>query len=170
MNILALDYGTKTGYCFGSDPANLQCGTWTLATPREVAEWGKSRRTRTRDPRMARLATYLRQFPLADIVVFEDVQFASSTYQVQLWASLRSVAWLDYPDTTRFECVPVSTLKKFATGAGNATKDKMAAALDFNFSSRLPCLPIPSSTTRLDDNAIDAIWIWLWAQQTFSRA
>jgi len=164
MNILALDYGTKTGYCFGSDLSNMVCGTWTLATPREVTEWGKTRRTRTCDPRMARLATYLRQFPLADTVVFEDVQFASSTYQVQIWASLRAVAWLDYPETTRFECVPVATLKKFATGSGVATKERMWQALVAAGHAK------PASGMLWDDNTVDAIWIWLWARQTFSRS
>lgn len=164
MNILALDYGTKTGYCYGSDASDLQFGTWKLATDKEVTGWGKSRLTRTCDPRIARLAGYLRAFPLANMIVFEDVQFASSTYQVQLWASLRTVAWLDYPPGTQFECVPVGTLKKFATGSGTATKERMGQCFVTAGHIRI------EHFLSLDDNAVDAIWIWLWAKQIFARA
>lgn len=165
MNILALDYGTKTGYCYGNITTEFpeKAGTWTLGTPKEIKQWGLNRRTRTRDPRIARLANHLRVFPLADAVVFEDVQFASSTYQVQLWASLRAVSWTDYPDNVAFECVPVGTLKKFATGSGTASKEQMGSALSRKH-TQLYDAPVD-----LDDNAIDAIWIWLWAKQNLAR-
>lgn len=167
MRILALDLGTSTGYCYGDSerPDVLDAGTWKLATPREVTAWGKSRLTRRCDPRVARLAGYVRKFPLAELVVFEDVQFASSTYQVQLWASLRAALWLDYPPGTNFECVPVSTLKKFATGSGGADKGLMRYSLQTN-SGFDKVFPVQADW---DDNAIDAIWIWLWARKQFSR-
>lgn len=165
MNILALDYGTRTGYCYGSDPSKLDCGTWVLGTPKEIKSWGKERLTRRCDPRVSRLAGFIRKFPLADYIVFEDVQFASSTYQVQLWSSLRAVVWMDYPPGTTFECVPVSTLKKFATGSGSADKSFMRTA----FLNRCVTLGI-KNFDELDDNAIDAAFIWLWAKQTFARA
>lgn len=162
-NILALDYGTKTGYCYGSDVITPVAGTWKLAGTKEVTAWHKARLNRTRDPRIARLQEHLRKFPLADLVVFEDVNFSSTTYQAHLWASFRTVAWLDYPNAVRFECVPVGTLKKFATGSGTATKEMMARTLAL--------APSASSfdLTGLDDNAVDAIWIWLWARHNLCR-
>lgn len=165
MNILALDIGTKTGYAFDNGVfatklSPIQCGTWTLATPREITQFGKERLNRRRDPRVLRLQQNLRVFS-PDIVVFEDVQFASSTYQVQLWSALRAAIWLTFP-ACLIDCVPVATLKRFATDHGGATKPMMAAALRRKHPSIW--------TAALDDNAVDAAWLWLWAKQNLGRA
>lgn len=161
MNILALDYGTKTGFAYGDIKQNhcTSFGTWTLAKPKEITIWGKDRLTRQCDPRISRLAGHLRAFPLTNFIVFEDVQFASSTYQVQLWASLRAAGWLSFPHGFGWECVPVGALKKFATGSGSADKGQMESALRQK-------IVLPALT---DDNAIDAIWIWRWAKENLSR-
>lgn len=164
--ILALDLGTKTGYCYGTATNKLTCGTWQLATPKEVRQWGKERLTRRCDPRVARLWNELDRLPRPDVVVFEDVEFASYTKQVQLWASLRAAVWLSFGgydgcgwSGVLVECVPVATLKKFATGAGNADKTGMARA-----ASRLGL-----TVKGLDDNAIDALHLWRWAERNLSR-
>lgn len=165
MNILALDYGTKTGFCYGSikNIAPHTAGTWELATKKEITAWGKQRLNRRHDPRITRLAKKLNEsFILTDYVVFEDVEFASSTYQVQLWASLRTVGWLSIPKV-KFECVPVGTLKLFATGNGHAKKIDMKRAFE-----GLPTRP--SLPDGLDDNGIDAVHIWYWAKRTLARA
>ncbi len=163
MNILALDYGTDTGFCFGDITRDLpaQAGTWKLATKKEITEWGKNRRTRRCDPRIPRLAFHIKPFR-PDYVVFEDVEFASSTYQVQLWASLRAAGWLSVHPDVRFECVPVGSLKSFASGSGNAKKEQMSEALKLKH----PAL----WNAKLNDDAVDAIWIWLWAKHTLARA
>lgn len=163
-NILALDLGTHAGYAFDAGvfataQAQLCCGTWTLATAREITQWGKLRLSRRCDPRIIRFYDHVRMFN-PGIIVFEDVQFASSTYQVQLWASLRAVIWLTFPDRI-IDCVPVATLKKFATGHGGATKPMMSASLR----RKHPALWSAS----LDDNAVDAAWLWLWAKQNLGR-
>lgn len=163
MNILSLDFGTKTGYCSGdSDFDNLIAGTWKLATAKEITGWRKTRQDRTCDPRIRRLWVQLCNFLQQDLVVFEDVEFSSYTKQTQLWAGFRTTAWLAFPEKKRYECVPVGILKKFATGHGNATKDMMKAALlkhPIRYNLQSP----------LDDNVVDAIWIWLWAKQNLSR-
>lgn len=166
MNILALDYGTKTGYCLGdiNEDFYQYAGTWTLASKKEITAWGKQRLNRRCDPRISRLADAIKGTKQLDYVVFEDVEFASSTYQVQLWSSLRAAGWLSGGIGTKFECVPVGTLKKFATGSGSANKEQMRKSLVAT--ARLE----PISALTLDDNAVDAIWIWLWAKQTLARA
>lgn len=104
---------------------------------------------------------YVRSFESkVDLVVFEDVQFQSSTMQTQLWASWRTAVWLAFPKTL-IDCVPVGTLKKFATSNGGATKEQMSAALKRQHPGRW--------NANLDDNTIDAIWLWLWAQKNLSR-
>jgi hypothetical protein len=60
-----------------------------------------------------------------------------------------------------YECVPVSTLKKFATGSGAADKKMMQTAL-FRMHPEF-------KTANLDENAIDAIWILQWAKTNLAR-
>lgn len=162
MKILSLDLGTDTGYAFGdTEGTKFEMGTWKLATAREIRAWGKERLTRRRDPRPRRLCEQILALKFwPDLIVFEDVQFASSTYQTQLWASLRTGVWTCFGDEVSFDCVPVATLKKFATGNGSANKAQMETA--FLAQGGLGC--------RFDDNAIDAYFVWKWAKQNLSRA
>ncbi len=65
------------------------------------------------------------------------------------------LALLEYECCVRnIECVgvPVTVIKKFATGKGNADKQAMIAAAQ----SRWPGIPI------IDDNHADALWIALY--------
>lgn len=161
MNILALDLGTDTGYAFGdTDGSAFIMGTWKLATAKEVSAWGKQRITRRRDPRPRRLCDkIMSRVWVPDLIVFEDVQFASSTYQTQLWASLRTGVWTCFGDCVKFDCVSVGTLKKFATGNGSAKKEDMARAF----------MKQGGWLGEYDDNAIDAYFIWKWAKQNLGR-
>lgn len=159
--ILGIDIGTNTGVCYNCQPLMKHiCETWKLATPKEITAFSRQRLNRRNDPRVLTFRKKLDQVPRPDIVVFEDVQFASSTYQVQLWAALRSVIWLTFPDRL-IDCVPVATLKRFATGHGGATKEMMAQALKKQHSYMW--------SNDLDDNAVDAAWLWIWAKQNFAR-
>lgn len=168
MKILTLDLGTKTGYAHNMKGA-AEMGTWLLATSKEVREWGKNRMRRRGDGRVFRLALNLREYvrdrpPLSqpDLVVFEDVQFSSSTYQTQLWASLRAAVWLTCEQhSTIIECVPTGVLKRFATGHGGATKEMMLAAAERAEGA--------AKFDGLDDNAVDAYWVLKWAEQNLSR-
>jgi Holliday junction resolvasome RuvABC endonuclease subunit len=162
MNILGIDLGTKTGLAYNYD-SDFRCGTVTLGTPKEIREWGKTRLTRRCDPRVERLFSHLQGIKNGvkfDAVIFEDVQFASSTYQVQLWAALRAAVWLAFPGTL-IECVSVGTLKKYATGHGGADKEMMAAALYRESPA--------SKALNLGDDAIDAIWLWRWGKHNLGR-
>jgi len=168
MNVLALDLGTKTGWaenCAGA--GNLfAAGTWQLATAKEITEFGKSRMSRRCDPRVCRLyekLDFICDSTPPDFIVFEDVQFVTTTMQVQLWASFRTVAWLigcQFP-FIGVECVPVATLKKFATGSGSADKQAMRKHLVFQHPEIF--------SIGFDDNAVDACWLFLWAQHNLGR-
>ena len=162
MNILALDLGTKTGWCEVNNGEEM-LGTWKLATKEEVTQWGKERLTRRCDPRARRLyelvcGMFLRQKKFRpNAVVFEDVEFSTFTLQTQLWSALRAAVWIAVPPGTLIECVGVSALKKFATGHGGATKEMMMRAA-------------PNSLRGHDDNAIDAWHLAQWAKRNLSRA
>lgn len=157
MNVLALDLGTDTGWA--TNAPEFRCGTWKLATTKEIRDWGRQRMTRRRDWRTARMKGFVEAtIPAPDLIIFEDVQFASSTLQVQLWASLRTAVWLSFLNYPRmiFECVNVSKLKKFATGHGNATKEMMEAALFRKY---------PELKNKVvGDDAVDAVWLLKWAE------
>lgn len=164
MNILALDLGTKLGVCYNAG-SDLICESKLLATDGEIKAWGKQRADRKWDPRIKRLHDYvsvLNARHVFEFIVFEDVEFASSRKQTQLWASLRTAVWLaGVEHINRFECVNVKTLKKFATTSGNADKTYMRLAMKTQF---------PSIWKKeLDDNAIDAFWIHRWATVTLAR-
>lgn len=154
--MLALDLGTITGVAhnlYGEPRAE----SWPLATDKEVNIWGKARLTRRCDPRIFRLWNKLLSLSgKPDLVLFEDIQFSSTTYQCQLWSSFRTTVWLAFGLGTVFDCVPVGTLKKFATGHGGATKPMMEAAL--RKTGRW-------AVDNLDDNAVDAAWLFEWAIQ-----
>jgi Holliday junction resolvasome RuvABC endonuclease subunit len=116
---------------------------------------------RRQDPRIARLFHWLRGVLKPDLVVFEDVEFQTYTCQTQLWSSFRTAVWLAFSDrSVILECVPVTTLKKFATGYGSADKKQMRAALFTQF---------PETRPDLDDNAVDALWILKWAEHNLGR-
>jgi hypothetical protein len=135
--------------------------THTLATAKEITEWGKSRLTRRCDPRALRLHSLLGTLAGADVVVFEDVQFSTYTKQTQLWATWRAILWISFGQSCCVEAVPVTTLKRFATGAGNSDKDQMAKAL---------YQQCPEWKNKgLDDNAVDAIFLWKWANHNLTR-
>ena len=162
MNILALDLGTHAGFCHTIEAGGTVSGTWDLATAKEITAWGKLRLTRRRDPRVRRFQEKLQVVsPAPDLVVFEDVQFTSYTFQTQLWSALRAAAWLAFSDRTVFECVPVTTLKKFATGSGGADKGGMKKFLMLRYPE--------FRGYEMDDNEIDAIWIYKWAKENLSR-
>jgi len=165
MKILALDLGTKTGVAANWEPPWLHGApaiTLQLGAPKEITGWRKQRQTRRGDPRVDRLYFFLRGLhPDPDLVVFEDVEFSSYTAQTQLWSSLRSAVWLAFTGISVVDCVSVTTLKKFATGAGNADK----AMMEFAALKQCPEL----KKFKLDDNAIDAWWLLQWAEKHLGR-
>jgi Holliday junction resolvasome RuvABC endonuclease subunit len=162
LKILALDLGTKTGVAHNY-PGCPWATTWELATAKEITAWGKQRLTRRGDPRVSRLFALLSAGQRPDLVVFEDVEFSTYTKQTQLWASFRTAVWLAFEvaePRAIVECVPVTTLKKFATGSGWADKAAMKRAMFTQF---------PDTDPLLDDNAIDALWILKWSLKNLSR-
>lgn len=130
LHILALDLGTKTGWaCFYSrNPDCVVSGSKLLATEKELREQRKQKRDRCCDIRVPRLYDFIKSFKDITHIYFEDVQFLSSQAQSQLWASLRAMVTLE-SQLRIVRAVPVGTLKKFATGMGNAKKEHMAQAL-----------------------------------------
>ena len=159
MNILALDLATKTGWAC-RDNGQIRAGTWTLATPKQL----KGRDECAPDLRLlwlrSRLTTLCNEFhPM--VLAYENVQFVQSRAQGFLWAGLRAMVWLvAHEQGIRTIGCPVKTLKKFATGNGNADKDEMAAALY----TQPDMVNMPPNLRTLDDNGVDAVHLLFWAE------
>lgn len=172
-DILALDLGTNVGFAYNMGDS-FHCGTWTLASTKRLREQKKTRTNRRQDIRIIELYQMVKSLSIAsafDCIVFEDVQFSSSTAQTQLWSSLRAAVWIAaFGSNTLVECVPTGTLKKFATGSGSAKKEQMGIALCRRFSEfRTADSKVFRGLQELDDNAVDAIWLWKWGQTNLSR-
>ena len=85
------------------------------------------------------------------MVVFEDVRFAKSLAQVQLWSSFSGALWALFANYASIAAVPTGELKKFATGMGDADKTDMRAAAVRRWANGV--------VENWDDNAVDAWWL-----------
>lgn len=178
MKILALDFGTTTGWAIreGLVP-RLRAGSQLLATERQLVAQRKMRGDRRGDMRIHALWEFLEDMDATepfDTIVFEDVQFVRSTAQAHLWASFRTVVWMyAYLHSLKVECLATGKLKIFATGCGSATKEMMAAWLVKNHYETVRfnkgVLRLVDNCAILDDNAVDATHLLLWAEKTLKN-
>ena len=148
-SVLALDLGTATGWALRGRDDRITSGTITFRTSR--FEGGGMRYLRFTNwlTEIDRLAGPI------DRVVFEEVRRHASTDSSHVYGGFLATmtAWCEQRETA-YQGVPVGTIKRFATGRGNADKTAVIAAIrlrGFN----------PS-----DDNEADALAILLWAIET----
>lgn len=148
-SILALDLGTTTGWAIRSKDGELTSGTVSFRPSRY--EGGGIRYLRFR--------TWLNDIThyvgAIGTVYFEEVRRHAGTDAAHVYGGLLATltAWCEQ-DEIAYQGVPVGTIKRFATGKGNADKAAMIAAIrarGFN----------PSG-----DNEADALAILLWANET----
>lgn len=158
---LCLDLGTKTGYAILDNKAQvIMSGTKVLATEAELQTQRETGVERTGDIRFKQLHEFIystiEQYEIQRLV-FEDVIFATSQIQAQLWASLRAVIWTaSITNNIEVQGVPVGTLKIFGAGTGKADKQQMKDSLQLKH-------PEAWEVTA-DDNEVDAIWIAYYAK------
>jgi hypothetical protein len=147
--ILALDLGTTTGWALRSFDGLITSGTVSF----------KPGRYDGGGMRYLRFSTWLTELdrlsgPIATIW-FEEVRRHAGTDASHVYGGLMATltAWGELRGVP-YQGVPVGTIKRHATGKGNANKDAMiAAARARGFSPA-------------DDNEADAIAILLWAIET----
>lgn len=144
--ILALDLGQNTG--------------WALAYPRGSVTSGtelfKAGRFEGGGMPLLRFATWLSELhakagPLTT-VVFEEVRAHKGTAAAHTYGAFlgQLTAWCEIHQVP-YRGVPVATIKKHATGKGNAGKEDVIAAMQ-----AMGFAPI-------DDNEADALAILQWA-------
>ena len=151
MNILAIDLGTRTGWCSGDHEA----GTEDFSIRR--GESSGMRFVRFRSWLMAILSTTIDHERFINLVAYEEINFfrgidASLVYGGML-GILQEVCTQINMD---YKGVMPSELKKWATGKGNANKDLMMATAAMRW---------PSFSG--DDNEADARLLWAFARESW---
>ena len=144
--VLALDLGTTTGWALRGQDGGITSGTMTFRPNR--FEGGGMRFLRFRGWLMeiANLSGGITR------IVFEEVRAHAGTDAAHIYGGFLAhlSAWSEERGVP-YEGVPVGTIKRYATGRGNADKAKMIEAIRAR--GYLPA----------DDNEADAIALLLWA-------
>lgn len=144
--VLALDLGTATGWALRTRDDRITSGTITF----------KSSRFEGGGMRYLRFHGWLREMlglagPI-DRIVFEEVRRHLSTDSSHVYGGLLATltAWAEL-SAIPYQGVPVGTIKRFATGKGNADKAAVIAAMQAR------------GFHPADDNEADALALLLWA-------
>ena len=147
--ILALDLGTTTGWALHGQDGLITSGTASFRPGRFDGGGMRYLRFTNWLGELDRLSG-----PIATIW-FEEVRRHAGTDAAHVYGGLMATltAWAELRGVP-YEGVPVGTIKRHATGKGNADKEAMiAAARARGFSP-------------VDDNEADAIAILFWAIET----
>lgn len=144
MNILSIDLGSHCGWCIVTGDSayrSYDSGVWHLKGSR--FDGAGMRYVRFRE----RLAEVL---PRIERVAFEEVRRLMGVDAGHVYGGLLAVLQEECERRSiPYEGIPVGTIKKTATGKGNADKAKMLAAAH----ARWPHAAVE------DDNQADALWI-----------
>ena len=147
MNILALDLGTKCGWCSEDENGvlNLKPSTHETAGERyrKFKQW---------------LDDYLWT---VDQVVYEEVHAHIGTEAAHVYGGLVAVLQCACLEKgIEYKGISVQAIKKHATGNGNAKKDAMVVAATLKF----PKINV------IDDNHSDALHLYDYAKNVIFRS
>ena len=148
MTILALDLGTQTGWALTSRDGSITSGSQSFKPQR--FEGGGMRFLRFK-----RWLTDIKQCNDGiDQVVFEEVRRHVGVDAAHAYGGFMGqlTAWCEHHQIP-YQGVPVGTIKKHATGKGNAGKDDVIASVTAR------------GHAPVDDNEADALALLHWAIQ-----
>lgn len=148
MNILAIDPGTKCGYAAHLNGSRIS-GVWDLSVHRYEGN----------GMRFVRLKKYLAEMETVDLIIFEEVRRHAGVLASHIYGGIVAHV-MEYAEAHQINYVscPVGTLKKFATGKGNADKNRMIEACR----NKLGIEP-------KDDNEADALWLLQWGITEYAK-
>jgi len=144
--LLALDLGTTTGWALRTPDRRIVSGSQSF----------KSQRFEGGGMRFLRFVRWLDEVQTLSgglhQLAFEEVRRHASTDAAHAYGGFLGLlsAWCER-HATPYQGVPVGTIKKHATGKGNAPKDAMLAAVR------------GWGYTPVDDNEADALALLHWA-------
>jgi hypothetical protein len=144
--VLALDLGTTTGFALRTRDDHITSGTLTFRNDRWEGGGMRFLRFRQWLTETKHVASGL------DHVVYEQVRRHIGTDSAHAYGGWLAIlaAWCEH-HAIPYEGVPVGTIKRFATGRGNADKAAMVAAMQAR------------GFHPVDDNEADALALLLWA-------
>ena len=148
-SILALDLGTQTGWAVRDRDGAVTSGTESFK-PQRIEGGGM------RYLRFKRWLTEIKQScDGIEAVYFEEVRRHAGVDAAHAYGGFMAhlTAWCEHHQIP-YQGVPVGTIKKHATGKGNASKDQMIGAVRLR--GHAPA----------DDNEADAIALLHWAIET----
>ena len=147
--VLALDLGTTTGWALRTEDGRVTSGTVTFKPSRFEGGGMRYLRFNSWLSEVARHSSGLAR------IVFEEVRRHAGTDAAHIYGGFLAhlAAWCE-ERSIAYEGVPVGTIKRHATGKGNADKAAMVAAVRAR------------GFSPADDNEADAIAILLWAIET----
>ena len=150
MNLLALDLGTKCGWAIDVDLMKYpNSGVWNL-TPSTHESSGERYRKFQKE-----LSDLCYRCPFS-FVVYEEVHAHIGVEAAHVYGGLAAILQtFCLENDIEYKGVPVQTIKKHATGSGNAKKDDMI----FSASMKFPKINI------IDDNHADALHLLDYAQK-----
>ena len=144
--ILALDLGTNTGWALRSRDGSIASGAIAFRPGRFEGAGMTFLRFRSWLDEITALAHGL------DAVVFEEVRRHAGTTAAHVYGGFLAhlTAWCEQ-QSVPYQGVPVGTIKRHATGKGNAGKEAVIAAMK------------AKGHQPADDNEADALAILHWA-------
>jgi Holliday junction resolvasome RuvABC endonuclease subunit len=123
-HVFALDLGTQTGWALIGANGSITSGTQSFKPQR--FEGGGMRFLRFK-----RWLTEMKQCtPLIELVVFEEVRRHAGVDAAHAYGGFMGqlTAWCEHHQIP-YQGIPVGTIKKHATGRGNASKEEMIDAI-----------------------------------------
>ena len=149
MITLALDLGTTTGWALRPRDGEIAHGFVSFRPQRFEGGGMRYLRFKRWLTELKTLATDI------NAVYFEEVRRHAGVDAAHVYGGLMATltTWCEHHNIP-YQGVPVGTIKKHATGKGNANKDDMVAAM------RARAHPVS------DDNEADALALLHWAIET----
>ena len=151
--ILAIDPGTYCGYAWIDVsypvPNSLQ------AIPAQSGVWDLSvKRHEGGGMRFLRLKKHLIEVE-PDLIIYEEVRGHKGTSASHIYGGIvGQIQLFGEEHDVNYVAIPVGTIKKKATGKGNANKEAMVAAANGMFGCDLS-----DAKSSKDDNIADALWL-----------
>lgn len=145
MKLLALDFGADTGWALWDDGV-VTSGIWHLNRSSQSRFEGGGMK-------FVRFLRFIKELPTPDRVAFEEVRRHMGVNAAHAYGGYLSQlqSWCESNHSPiPYEGIPVATIKKRATGKGNASKEEMIEAAQ----------NLLKITPGNDDEA-DALWILL---------
>ena len=143
MRVLGIDPGTFCGFALLDDDTRVASGTWDLSVKRHESA----------GMRFVRLERQLREIleDGVDLIAFEEVARHAGTQAAHIYGGIIAVIKLTAEKKgIAYVGVPVGTVKKLATGKGNADKLQMRLAA---------CAMWDGVLEEIDDNEADALFV-----------